>query len=130
VGKRGVIRHTTDGGVTWTAQNSRTTGELDGVVFADPLHGYAVGQNGVILATSDGGTTWTAQTSHTSQNLESVSTIFNRSSDSPSIETVATNDYHDAIAVGKNGVIRMTQDGGATWTISNSGTKQNLSGAS
>ena len=137
VGKRGVILNTGDGGTTWTAQTSGTTGELDGVVFADPVHGYAVGQNGVILATVNGGTTWTAQTSHTSQNLESVSTIFTGSGCATVGESVCTatlapptGDWHDAIAVGKNGVIRMTQDGGATWTISNSGTKQNLSGAS
>jgi photosystem II stability/assembly factor-like uncharacterized protein len=126
VGKRGVILNTIDGGTTWTAQTSGTTGELDGVVFADPLHGYAVGQNGVILSTSNGGTTWIKQVSHTSQNLESVSTIFTGTVE---IGPEVPNDYADAIAVGKNGVIRMTQDGGATWTISNSGTTQNLSGA-
>jgi photosystem II stability/assembly factor-like uncharacterized protein len=133
VGKRGVILTTSDGGTTWSAQTSGTKGELDGVVFADSLHGYAVGQNGVILSTNNGGATWIAQTSHTSQNLESVSTIF----DGPVAYgggefgvVPVTGDYNDAIAVGKNGVIRMTTDGGATWTISNSGTKQNLSGAS
>jgi photosystem II stability/assembly factor-like uncharacterized protein len=133
VGKRGVILNTTNGGTTWTPQTSGTSRELDGVVFADSLHGYAVGQNGVILSTSDGGATWIAQTSHTSQNLESVSTIFDGAvayDDTGSGVVLATGDYNDAIAVGKNGVIRMTTNGGATWTISNSGTKQNLSGAS
>jgi photosystem II stability/assembly factor-like uncharacterized protein len=127
VGKRGIILNTSNGGTTWTRQTSGTTNELDGVAFADPLNGYAVGQNGVILATTNGGTTWIAQTSHTSQNLESVSTIF---TGTVGIGTEVPNDYADAIAVGKNGVIRMTQDGGATWTISNSGTTQNLGGAS
>ena len=128
VGKRGVILNTGNGGTTWTPQTSGTTNELDGVAFADPLHGYAVGQNGVILATSNGGATWVKQVSHTSQNLESVSTIWDVNQTEVGVEVA--NDYADAIAVGKNGVIRMTTNEGATWTISNSGTTQNLGGAS
>jgi photosystem II stability/assembly factor-like uncharacterized protein len=128
VGKRGVILNTLNGGTTWTPQTSGTTTELDGVVFADAQHGYAVGQKGVILATTNGGTTWIAQNSHTSQNLESVSTIWDANQTEVGLEV--PNDYSDAIAVGKNGVIRMTTNEGATWTISNSGTTQNLGGAS
>ncbi|MBV9101090.1 MAG: hypothetical protein JOZ46_05370 [Candidatus Dormibacteraeota bacterium] len=126
VGTGGVILATTNGGTTWTKQKSPTKRTLEGVAAADSTHAYAVGDDGVIVATSDG-VTWTKQTTHTSTDLDSISTIL----DSPPamFYSPANGDWHDAIAVGSGGLILMTQDGGATWTKSASGTKQNLEGA-
>jgi photosystem II stability/assembly factor-like uncharacterized protein len=55
---------TTDGGVTWDAQdlgNSSSDALLRSVTFIDANHGWVVGYQGVILATSDGGASWIVQ---------------------------------------------------------------------
>jgi photosystem II stability/assembly factor-like uncharacterized protein len=57
-GAGGAIAHTTDGGQTWGAQDSRTTATLRAIRFGDALHGAAVGDVGTLLVTSDGGGTW------------------------------------------------------------------------
>ena len=122
VGTGGVILHTTDGGTTWTPQKSNTKHTLEGIAFGDTTHGYAVGDDGVIVATSDGGTTWTKQVTHTTTDLDSVATTIYPS------EWATTGDYHDAIAVGGNGIVLMTTDAGVTWTKVNAGTKVGLEG--
>jgi photosystem II stability/assembly factor-like uncharacterized protein len=53
----GTILHSTDGGVTWSPQNSGTTKMLLSVYFTDFLHGWAVGQDQTILSTSNMGET-------------------------------------------------------------------------
>ena len=64
VGTGGLIEHSTDGGATWTTQQSGTEADLWSVSFTDDQHGWAVGGQptnaapGVILRTIDGGTTW------------------------------------------------------------------------
>jgi photosystem II stability/assembly factor-like uncharacterized protein len=122
-GSGGVILHTTNGGTTWTKQKSNTAHNLEGIAFGDATHGYAVGDDGVIVATSDGGTTWTKQASHTTTDLDSVATTLNGAP-----AWFSTGDYHDAIAVGGNGVVLMTTDAGVTWTKVNAGTKVGLEG--
>jgi len=65
VGTGGLIEHSTDGGATWTTQQSGIEADLWSVSFSDDQHGWAVGGQptnaapGVILRTIDGGTTWT-----------------------------------------------------------------------
>ena len=60
VGSSGIIIHTTDGGLTWSRQNSGITdgSYLYAVSFVDSLIGYAVGDNGIILKTTNGGLSW------------------------------------------------------------------------
>lgn len=64
VDQSGVILRTSDGGahwvLSWSGEGFDTGVELSAVVFADPLHGYAVGDrgHGVVLTTGDGGLTW------------------------------------------------------------------------
>ena len=77
VGVSGVIRTSSDGGGTWTAQTSGTAQQLraiwgTGGTSAADIKLWAVGANGVILYSPDGGTTWTAQTSGTTETLYSV----------------------------------------------------------
>ena len=55
VGTVGTILATTDGGVTWSKQNSGSGLRLTGVTFADATHGWAVGDDGTVLATTNGG---------------------------------------------------------------------------
>ncbi len=64
VGTGGLIVHSTDGGATWTPQQSGTDADLWSVCFTDSQHGWAAGGQsagtapGVILRTTDGGATW------------------------------------------------------------------------
>jgi len=46
---------TTDGGVTWKAQDSGSSSYLQAVSFIDSDRGWAVGYEGTILATTNGG---------------------------------------------------------------------------
>ena len=51
----GVILATSDGGIHWQMQQSRTDETLLGVAFPDATHGWVVGDWGTILATTTGG---------------------------------------------------------------------------
>ena len=62
VGASGTILATTDGGATWSAQDSGhtavgTRADLYAVAFIDATHCWAVGTDGTILATTNGGGT-------------------------------------------------------------------------
>ena len=72
VGDGGTIVKTTNGGTTWTAQDSGTTDGLCSVDFVNASTGWAVGDGGVILKTANGGTTWSVLPSGTTQALQSV----------------------------------------------------------
>lgn len=76
VGESGTILTTTDGGETWTLQDSGTDASLNGVAFADDTTAIAVGSAGMshslILRTTDGGKTWTIQDSGTQATLNGV----------------------------------------------------------
>ena len=101
VGDAGTIVHSTDGGVTWSGQDSGTATTLDGVSFGDADHGWAVGLGGAVLATSDGGATWVGQTSGTSVDLNDV----------------AFADAQNGYAVGNDATVIQTTDGGAHWKV-------------
>ncbi len=111
VGKFGTIMHTTDGGNTWTVQESGTTRDFNGVYFSDVNHGTIVGnctisgENGIILRTTDGGNTWIEQQSGIHQHLYGV----------------AFSDNNNGLVVGNFGAVLKTTDGGTTWTQKTSG---------
>jgi photosystem II stability/assembly factor-like uncharacterized protein len=111
VGEAGVILHTTDGGVTWVAQNSATNQQLNAVRFLDPQHGWAVG--GVLLYTTDGGQTWVAGT---------------RTGNRGTMYSVDFVDTSNGRAVGTQGGVLRTTDGGHTWLTEATPTSQNLIG--
>jgi photosystem II stability/assembly factor-like uncharacterized protein len=58
-GNKGYIYKTTDGGDSWTEQNSGVTKNIQKLYFIDENLGYAGTTQGSILKTTDGGTTWT-----------------------------------------------------------------------
>ena len=62
-GYPGIIRHTTDGGITWQQQYNAGTGNIYGVHFLDRSRGWAVGGGSLILRTTDGGSRWQPQAS-------------------------------------------------------------------
>ena len=59
VGGNGLIVHTSDGGISWTKQNSQVKSRLNAVHFVNAREGWVVGEEpGVILHTSNGGENW------------------------------------------------------------------------
>ena len=59
VGLGGTVRHTTDGGLTWSGQSvGSTTATLTTVSFADPLHGIIGANGGSRYWTANGGANW------------------------------------------------------------------------
>jgi len=105
VGWLGTILKTTNGGDSWSMQNSATTENLYSIHFSDANHGWAVGPNGTIVHTSDGGNVWIMQNSGTQNSLHAV---------------YFADDSHGWI-IGRYGMILHTTDGGTTWTQQNSG---------
>jgi len=100
-GRYGTILHTTDGGATWSPQESGTIFTLSGISFADAQHGWAVGNKGTIVHTSDGGKTWTLQESPVDYFHMDVVSI------SPQKGFVVSERTH----------ILATEDGGRTWEV-------------
>jgi len=98
----GIILHTNDGGNTWTAQLPETL-ILGAVDFYTPQFGVAVGTNvwweSVVLVTWDGGQHWEDQYYDEGYNLHDVALI----------------SEHIGWAVGWNGTILHTTNGGHTW---------------
>ncbi|MHB0914199.1 MAG: WD40/YVTN/BNR-like repeat-containing protein [Thermoleophilia bacterium] len=105
VGQGGTIIKTTDGGTTWSAQNSGTTYNVTGVDFVDSNTGWAVGNLGeftsFVIKTTDGGATWNPQT---------LSGTFS----SAVLEDVDFVSSSRGVTVG-NGKVYYTTNGGATW---------------
>jgi hypothetical protein len=62
-GNSGTILSTTDGGDTWTAQNSGVSSALNGIYFTNARIGWAVGVSSTILKTANSGITWSLETS-------------------------------------------------------------------
>jgi len=106
-GENGTILHTQNGGAAWEPQTSDTTVWLMSIHFVDPDYGWCVGYSvsapytGIILATTDGGKHWVEQTP------QGFAT--------PMLESVYFTDRQNGWAVGGNGWILHTTDGGTTW---------------
>ena len=93
-GDHGNIFHTVDAGKTWKQQGTLFR-QLNGISFADALHGVAVGNE--FRYTSDGGNTWLLSTSF-------GGTMYD-------VDLV---DQNTGYACGF-GVVKKTTDGGLTW---------------
>ena len=98
----GRVRVTTDGGQTWTFQETpdAVRSHMREIFFLDLRRGWAVGDNGAAIFTVDGGRRWTQAVSVPSQ-----AHIFG----------VHFADARHGHAVGKEGVIWATTDGGLHW---------------
>ncbi len=100
---RGVLRRTTDGGASWTELPMDDSillgrgGSGSCIAFYDAMHGYgALGSD--IYRTVDGGISWTV-----------------KRFDKKTIYDIAIIDRLTAVAVGGDGFITRTTDGGETW---------------
>lgn len=113
VGEAGAILATTDAGKTWTDQRSGVDKTLFSVFFETPQRGWATGIDGIILHTEDGGQTWTAQNGNVEVGeLEQVG--FDQAFGNPNVYDIAVVGQH-GYAVGENGSVFASKDGGATW---------------
>jgi photosystem II stability/assembly factor-like uncharacterized protein len=124
VGDRSILTSTSDGGKTWTARKVPMETDLSGgqslaaadpifydVRFRDPQHGWIVGEFGKIMYTADGGETWHEQ----ERTLLEDSNIFDLL-DLPTMFGMHVVDEKNLVAVGLEGHIARTADGGQRWT--------------
>lgn len=74
-GGHGKIWATTDGGATWSRQESGSDADLFDMACLDARRVWAVGANGTIVRTQDGGRTWVPEQSHTAHRLERVAAL-------------------------------------------------------
>lgn len=104
VGSAGVIRHTTDGGETWTPQSASTTANLFAVWGADATHVWASGQGSIFFYN---GSTWTSQTLPSGATAQALNNLWGA-------------DATHVWAVGAGGTILFWD--GTAWTAQASGT--------
>ncbi len=122
VTSNGIVLHTQNGGRLWDIDSTGFFGDLRGVSFQG-VTAVAVGEGGAIRVgnaydqiTTYGSlvdtfwSSWTDASGITTENLNDV--------------TVASTTH--AWAVGDNGVILISTDGGLTWSVQTSGTTANL----
>src|SRR3954451_23994494 len=94
----------------WSAANSGTANNLNGVYLLDSGPAFAVGDAGMILKSTDAGATWAPLLSGTTNALQDVYFF----------------DAIQGVAVGEQGLILRTTDGGAGWQGVTSGVKDTL----
>jgi len=115
----GLAQVGTDSG--WTFQNPQPTGNtLRGVAALNAQTMIAVGEQGSILRTTDAGVTWKRISSGTSALAVPVRDAGTGSN--AGLSGVSFADANTGIAVGSQGAILRTVDGGSTWTLQSSGT--------
>jgi photosystem II stability/assembly factor-like uncharacterized protein len=137
VGDRATILQTTDGGATWssTKVEAATADDLPeeaaaglddaaliaqdpslyDVEFVDANTGWIVGEFGKILKTTDGGKTWQEQ-QQTLVGGEIIDAL-----DLPTFFGIDCLDANECTAVGLDGKIASTKDGGTTWAFEETG---------
>ncbi len=113
VGEGGTVLATTDGGETWSAEDSTVPTTLFSVYCGEGCErAWAVGSGGAILSTSDRGKHWSTQMLR-GRPVTLRSVYFHK-------------DEMHGFIVGYEGTILTTSDGGKTWTVQNSGFSDQL----
>ena len=116
VGVDGLMMKSINKGTSWSVVNhGLTTKNLYSIHFATNLVGFAGGLSATVLKTTDGGATWF----DISANLPAIITSYAQYS------TQEINDFYflnanTGFAVGYNGIILKTNDGGTSWNFSGS----------
>ena len=126
------VIHTVDGGITWIRQPEpphQTWGTLSDVHFVNAQEGWMVGGEAwgrgnfvYFLQTTDRGNTWQDRQDRLNVFLPRVVLV------GEGLTDVDFVDREHGWAVGDQGLILHTQDGGDTWEIQDSGTREWLSG--
>jgi photosystem II stability/assembly factor-like uncharacterized protein len=140
-GEQGVLYATSDGGRTWVRQRVPTRHLLLGGAFADAQHGWLSGGGLTLLRTEDGGENWRAGTLYIPlsdpQRVSAPPRAAVKSSEaaphaaaalpaSLRLNAVFFAGSEAGWAVGANGVIYFTADGGRSWQPQESGVKSDL----
>ena len=139
-GEQGVLYATSDGGRTWSRQRVPTRHLLLGGAFADAQHGWLSGGGLTLLRTEDGGENWRAGTlyipiSDTQNVVARPRAGANSSEPAPRAASLPASLRLNAVffsgsetgwAVGANGAIFYTSDGGRSWQPQESGVKSDL----
>ena len=139
-GEQGVLYATSDGGRTWARQRVPTRHLLLGGSFADAQHGWLSGGGLTLLRTEDGGENWRAGTLYIpisdAQKVSAPPRVNANSSDAlPRAAALPASLRLNAVffagsetgwAVGANGIIYFTANGGRAWQPQESGVKSDL----
>lgn len=104
------ILFTDDGGGRWSVQFKDQDFILKSLSFCDPLHGWAVGEYGYIYHTGDGGISWVKQAGHFELSENTGEIVGD-----PFLFDVVAVDSKTVWAVGIDGFVTKTVDGGKTW---------------
>ncbi len=135
------IRHTTDGGSSWSIESIGTAFSINSLFFTDAFTGFAAGEG--IYKTTDEGNTWTSKYSG---NINAVFFIDALTGWGIGDNIVKTTDggetwfeqddtggndiyfYNSLLGwtAGNGGTVRSTTDGGSTWNGQVSGSSVNL----
>ncbi|GAC1446461.1 MAG: YCF48-related protein [Pyrinomonadaceae bacterium] len=132
-GELGALFATDDGGATWKRQILPTRYLILGGAFSDSQTGALVGANQTALFTEDGGAHWRAGSLRvsvdkaiaTTQELKKA-TAEQNIGHQPRLNAVSFADARNGWAVGANGTIVTTADGGRTWRAQKSGVDADL----
>jgi len=114
VGDGGVAQTTTDG-ISWTPHSSGTSSNLQGIACTGDRC-IAVGDGGAVTRTLDNGLTWEVQQVNGAPSLKKV--IFGNNNNNLGATTVAINTW---VAVGDQGSVAYSVDGGGTWATTSVG---------
>jgi photosystem II stability/assembly factor-like uncharacterized protein len=120
VGGKGIILFTEDSGRTWALQKSETNAHLYHIDATGKKEAVIVGDNGLVLRTENAGLTWEKVI------VDPLETI--KVNERPTLLSVAFVNDDLGFIIGWRGTILRTGDGGKSWLIQESGTKQNLYG--
>ncbi len=120
-GQAGLILATKDGGKTWTEQKSNTDLYLFAIYPVSATHVVAAGDKSTLVETTDGGATWQprkiAQSTWTEQQKTLLGGGIVDMFDLPTLFGVHFVNNQEGVAVGLEGKIAHTHDGGNTWAF-------------
>jgi photosystem II stability/assembly factor-like uncharacterized protein len=122
-GEKGVILHTSDGGEHWEVQLNVGDIILNGIDFINPKTGWVVGEFGIVLKTEDGGITWKKLRGGRREGVELEEDL---SKILPTLYSVKFLNDKEGFAVGVEGEMIYTPDGGLTWSHVDTKTKYSL----
>ncbi|MBI3897467.1 MAG: hypothetical protein HY308_04115 [Gammaproteobacteria bacterium] len=145
---------TTDGGITWSGENSYKSNSLSSVIGIDARTAWAVGDSGAIIKITNGNS-WTTQgegisnafltsiaidKAHPDTAWVAAGNVILKTTNAgnnwviqnpnpPAIfHAIAATDANTVWVVGETGLILKTTDGGSTWVTQNSGVSSALFG--
>lgn len=122
-GPNGTILHTADRGKTWVKQGPESDYIYNSIFFITKSVGWVVGEFGTILHTTDGGANWVLQEC---KDIVPVVSAKEWESPTPSLYDICFVSPEKGWAIGLDGIIIATDNGGAHWSQLKSGVNLNL----